>query len=455
MRNKLYKSVSLALYFLLLLPAFFVSDVVAQSIAVSAIIRPRFEIQKGYRVPPDSLSTPQVLVSQRTRLNVAYGSDRFNAFISIQDARVWGDEAFASDVPALGIHEAWGQYNFSQKAGLKVGRQEFAYDNKRLLTNGEWPQQSRAYDAAVLKLNLARGWKMDAAGSFNQGTQNSLLNPPGFGSFYSLSNYKTLDFIWVNKTKTDSFYKYSISGLVMGDGYQQGITGFKDSSLKMRYTYGINGSYDHQRWGINFEAYGQSGKTRFVNQSGIFIPDSFQTVKAFFFSVNPWVAAGNFILGVATDYMSGSNVFDSSDVTHMFNPQYGANDRFYGKIDLFFNMPADTRNAGLIDNYLTLRYLYKKWNFGFEGHYYLLANEVEDIENPGQPLDKKLGSELDFSAIKDITKDVNINTGVAVFFPTRSMEFVKSAAFSQLGGPTITGFYFYLQLTFKPVFFSK
>ncbi len=227
--------------------------------------------------------------------------------------------------------------------------------------------------------------------------------------------------------------------------------------MQMRYTYGINGSYDHQHWGLNFEAYGQSGKTRTVNQSGIFIADSFQTVKAYFFSVNPWASLGNFIIGAGTDYLSGSNALDTSntDVTHMFNPQYGANDRFYGKIDLFFNMPADTRNAGLIDNYLTVHYLFRKWNFGVEGHYYLLEDKVEDIENPGQPLKKGLGTELDFSAVKDITKDVNINTGVAIFFPTRSMEFVKTTSFSQLGGPTVTGVYVYCMLTFKPVFFSK
>ncbi|MGB3074407.1 MAG: alginate export family protein [Chitinophagales bacterium] len=418
------------------------------SFTLSAIIRPRFELQYGYRVPPDSLSDPQLLFSQRTRLNAAYNSDRFNAFLSFQDARIWGDQIQGTDVPSLGIHEAWVQYNFNKKIGLRLGRQEYKYDNKRLLTDGDWPQQGRSHDGGMLKLALDRGWKIDLAASYNQQTQTY------FNNFYSLSNYKTLDFLWVNKTKTDSNYNYSASALILADGNQSPDT----TGIIMRYTYGINTAFDHHRWGLNLEAYGQSGRARTINQSGNIVPDSFQTVKAFMFSVNPWVEVfRDFQIGVGIDYLTGSDALDTSSTgtTNMFNPQYGAGDKFYGKMDVYVNLPTDTRNGGLIDGYLSVRYLYKKWNLSAVYHYYSLENQVEDVENPGQALGKALGTELNLAAIKDITKDVNINTGVAFFFPTRSMEFVKSSSFSQLGGPLITGVYVYVMLTFKPVFFSK
>jgi len=449
MRKHLSSSVLIGLLFLILQSLAF--DSFGQSISISAIIRPRFEMQYGYRIPPDTLTKPQPVVSQRTRLNVAYNSERFSAFISLQDARVWGDETLAADVASFGLHEGWAQYNFTRNVGLKVGRMEFAYDNKRLLTNGEWPQQGRSYDAAVLKLAPAEGWHVDLAGSYNQQTIATLT------SYYNLNNYKTLDFLWINKSKVDTVrrYKYSASAMFLADGLQKPDT----SGIEMRYTYGVYFNLDHTWWGVTLEGYLQNGQTRTVNQSGNIVPDSFQTVNAYFFSANPWIEVfPAFQVGLAIDYLSGSNALDSAkgnEVTHMFNPAYGANDRFYGKIDWFFNMPTDTRNAGLIDNYLTLRYTYKKWLFGVDYHYYLLQNNVEDIENPGQALSKGLGTELDISAIRDITKDININSGVAIFFPTRSMEFVKTATFSQLGGPPITGVYAYLQLTFRPVFFSK
>jgi len=392
-------------------------------------------------------------------LNAAYNSTRFNAFISLQDARIWGDEPQASDLASLGLHEGWVQYNFSKNVGLKAGRQEFKYDNKRLLTDGDWPQQGRAHDAVVLKIACDNGWKVDAAGSFNQVANNF------FGNFNKESTYKTLDFLWVNKSKTDSNYSYSLSAIGMGDGQQSPDT----TGVIMRYTYGINTSLDHHKWGINVEAYGQSGKTRTIGVFGNPINNSFQKVEAYMFSVNPWIVpVKNFQIGAGIDYLSGSNALDTvndidqsivypdlNGTTHCFDAAYGAGDKFYGKIDIFVAIPKDTRNGGLIDGYFYVKYDLKKWNLSAAYHYFSLQNNVEDVENPGHALDKPLGSELDFAVIKDITKDVNINSGVALYFPTRSMEFVKAATFGQVGGPTITAAYVYVMLTFKPVFFSK
>ena len=425
----------------------------AQNAFIGAEIRPRFEIQNGYRFPPDTITTPQVLVSQRTRLNAGFTSERFNAYISIQDARIWGDEVLATDVPSFGMHEAWGQYNFNKKIGLKVGRQEIMYDNKRMITDGQWIQQGRAYDAATLKMNLGSGWKLDLVGSYNQQVNNY------FGTYYNLNNPKTVDIIWLNKSKVDSNYKYSATAMIMGDGYQTPDT----TGVFMRYTYGINTSFDHYQWGVNFEVYGQSGKTRTINQSGNIVPDSFQTVKAFMFSINPWIqVTKNFRAGIGLDYLSGSDALrDSSEqgTTNMFNFQYGAAHRFYGKMDIFFNLPQGTRNAGLVDAYLNARYSYKKWELNAEFHRFALENQVEDVENstPQEPvaLDKLLGYELDLIVTRDLSKEVSLNTGMGFLFPTRSLEFVKTSSFSQLGSPTVTGYWFYVMLTFKPTFFFK
>ena len=123
-------------------------------------IRPRFEVQYGYKYPPDTLSTPDIFVSQRTRLNASFTNEKFKAYVSLQDARIWGDEINGVDVPAFGLHEGWAQYMFNKTVSLKVGRQELSYDNKRLLTDGLWIQQGRSWDAGVLKLALEKGWRV-------------------------------------------------------------------------------------------------------------------------------------------------------------------------------------------------------------------------------------------------------------------------------------------------------
>ncbi|HEX3081518.1 MAG TPA: hypothetical protein VHQ04_13670, partial [Puia sp.] len=73
-----------SIWSLLLLMSLFLSEtekVNAQSVTISAILRPRVELQYGYKVPPDTASVPQLLFSQRTRLNAAYNSERFSAFL--------------------------------------------------------------------------------------------------------------------------------------------------------------------------------------------------------------------------------------------------------------------------------------------------------------------------------------------------------------------------------------
>jgi hypothetical protein len=423
-------------------------DGYSQTMSLSAIYRPRGEVMYGYRFPPDTIGVPQFIISHRARLIGQYGSDRFSAYLSLQDARTWGDEVTPADVPSVAMQQVWAQYNFSKSVGLKIGRQELMYDNKRLLTDGNWIQTGRSYDAATLKIALKNNWKIDVVGSYNQQTTTY------FGNYYNLSNPKTLDVLWINKSRTDTNFNYNVSALVLGDGWQTPDT----TGVFMRYTYGLNTAFDWVNWGINLEGYGQSGKTRTINQSGNIVPDSFQTVKAFMFSVNPWVNLfEGFRVGVGLDYLSGSDALDTTRgaTTNLFNPQFGAAHRYYGRMDIFFNVPQATRNGGLIDGYLKLQYMYKGWEFYGDYHYFLLEDQVEDVENPGTALSQGLGSEIDLWLSRDITKAVNFMSGIHFLFPTRSLEFVKTASFSQVGSPTVTGVWFFAMLTFKPVFFSK
>src|SRR6478735_3598994 len=115
-----------ALFIQLLLP-----DKSSAQFVISAELRPRLELRAGYRtLPPDDpeKSKPAFFVSQRSRLNVSYGQKKYSLKVSFQDVRTWGDEELTLDVPSTGIHEAYGQVQFSDDASLRVGRQELVYD---------------------------------------------------------------------------------------------------------------------------------------------------------------------------------------------------------------------------------------------------------------------------------------------------------------------------------------
>ena len=95
-------------------------------------------------------------ISQRTRLNLGYKNPRFSVGITVQDVRVWGQDAStinryaAPGLDGIMIHEAWAQVNLLDTARkdmelqVKLGRQELNYDDARLLGNLDWLQQARA-----------------------------------------------------------------------------------------------------------------------------------------------------------------------------------------------------------------------------------------------------------------------------------------------------------------------
>src|SRR5690606_24357696 len=105
----------------------------AQDFEVSAELKPRFEYRHGYKTLAVDSVDAAAFVSQRTRLNLRYNSETFNAYISLQNVRVWGDvpTLAASDKNGTSIHEAWAEVYLNNQFSLKFGRQEISYDDQR------------------------------------------------------------------------------------------------------------------------------------------------------------------------------------------------------------------------------------------------------------------------------------------------------------------------------------
>ncbi len=147
-------------------------------------VRVRGEIRDGLAnlVPQDSKQA--AFLSQRTRLNFGYKWDRVLFGASVQDVRVWGQDASTisnADGNRLMLHEGWAEITLANKAdttigfklvdnlSLKLGRQELIYDDVRLLGNLDWLQQGRRFDMALLKVGH-QGWQVDLGFAFNQNT---------------------------------------------------------------------------------------------------------------------------------------------------------------------------------------------------------------------------------------------------------------------------------------------
>jgi Alginate export len=154
----------------------------AAQFSLTGQLRTRTEMRDGYGTLSPKGTTANVFTSQRARLAFAYKWDRVNFNVSVQDIRVWGQDASTinnADGNKLMVHEAWAEVTLMNKSdstiktkgidnlSLKIGRQALIYDDVRLLGDLDWLQQARRHDAALLKA-MHHGWQVDLGVGFNQ-----------------------------------------------------------------------------------------------------------------------------------------------------------------------------------------------------------------------------------------------------------------------------------------------
>lgn len=155
---------------------------VKSQLSLTGQLRTRTEIRNGVGNLVVQGSPKAAFTSQRTRLIVGYKWDRLTLGVSLQDVRVWGQDASSisnNDGSRLMLHEAWADLILANKAdtgikfkmvdlmSVKIGRQELIYDDSRLIGNLDWLQQARRHDMVLLK-TVHHGWQVDLGYAFNQ-----------------------------------------------------------------------------------------------------------------------------------------------------------------------------------------------------------------------------------------------------------------------------------------------
>lgn len=145
-------------------------------------LRTRTEVRNGLGNLVLKGAKPAAFTSQRTRLIFGYRWDRLTFGTSVQDIRVWGQDASTisnADGSRLMMHEGWAELTLFNKAdttirvkgidlmSIKIGRQELSYDDVRLIGNLDWLQQGRRHDMVLLK-TVHQGWQFDFGYAFNQ-----------------------------------------------------------------------------------------------------------------------------------------------------------------------------------------------------------------------------------------------------------------------------------------------
>ena len=484
-------------------------------LTMSGQLRTRTELRDGDGTLKLKVNTPSFFTSQRSRLTLNYKAHRVVFQTSVQDVRVWGQDASTinnADGNKLSLHEAWAEIAFVDKNdssfkptspdyfGVKIGRQELNYDDQRLVGGLDWLQQARRHDAVVFKLSN-KGWQFDLGAAFNQNTDafnyngtyytpanvmpyvkdnrgNLAATPANFIPLSNTSgwsskngipalqatpstnglyqNYKALEFLHVSKT----FNKTKIAGLVLADQFGKYIN---DSVQN------ISGADTGYIYGKKFKQRGVNGRVTagFILTSTLDKKREFEVGSEFYYQGGRDKDAQNlgavmadlsftysknrFTYTAGWDYLSGNDAFSTFSTNHRFDPLYGTPHKFWGYMDYFY-VGTGSPPGGLSSGYAKARFTGLKERFNAELDYHYFSLAKDQKNVSGEAIAKYLGSELDLVANYQLNKITDLQYGFCVMAATGSMEYAKNIS---TGTANLTGIFSYLMITIKPAFLFK
>jgi len=407
-------------------------------LTLSGQLRTRSEYRSGQGTPSTD-TIPAFFTSQRTRINIGYSAHRLKFYASVQDVRVWGQDAssinrFTADpYDGFMLHEGWAEISLIDTGKvvknftLKIGRQELVYDDVRLLGNLDWLQQARRHDAMLLKFEH-NGWIAHLGTAFNQNAErkaNHVYNgvPTAYGASTNgmSSHYKSMQFLYLNRKIAfgnasflafkDDFSKFSFASsdsLRKSPIYSKGVWS--------RYTVGGN-LFGTAFKKLNFAltAFYQGGQYR--EGTGL---------NEYLLSASGLYAFGKKVsIGPGIDYTTGNNGSDPSKRFQRFDPLYGTPHKFWGFMDYFYVADGFGSN-GLVDYYIKARYKVDDFLGILDVHRFVLPTAVTGTD--GTILEKALGTEVDLVLTYNMTKSISIEGGYAAMFstPTMSSDKVKN-----------------------------
>lgn len=409
----------------------FISLDCSAQFTLGAQLRTRTELRDGQGAPLPKGAKPALFTSQRTRLAAGYSTYRLKLGLTLQDTRVWGQDASTinrtttADNNGLLLHEAWAEIQITdtlvknKSLSLKIGRQELVYDDSRLLGNLDWLQQGRRHDAAILKYKH-NSWNLHAGGAFSQNKENATgttYNPAPPGNYPANTNggaqYKGLEFLHINKQTGKS----SVSFLFLADQFSK----FSVDSLQIkkweagsnnRITTGLYANIPFSKNNITAAVYYQKGK----NGEG-------KAVDGALFSI----AYQRNFLEAGVDY-----------TTDTFDPLYGTPHKFWGTMDYFY-VANKFGNNGLQDYYLKAKFgKNKKWKINTDLHQFYSSSGL------------MFGTEADLTMQYVLTKAISFEGGYSYFSSTAQLASAKNVPDAQYNNH-----WAYLMINIRPEIFFK
>lgn len=412
---------------------FGIQDTFAQTFTLKGMFRNRAELRDGSHTLFTEDTKAAFFVNQRSRLLMDYKSDKLDAHISFQDARVWGEQALMTDVASTGLYEAWVKYKFTPMFGIKVGRQELKYDDQRLISWRNWKNWGATYDIAVLQYENDNGFKTHFGLGVNNEIESKTL--PAYTLGHS---YKYMSYLWLSKKFGDNV-TLTFMDIIDGQESTPGVVYAKS-------TFGPNLTINTGGFSFFGNFYYQTGK----NQAGV-------DVNANFYSALASYKAGKHSFGVGYDHYSGTDLSDTdNDQYNTFDKLWGAGHKYLGYMDHWSkNSLTNTKGSGINDLYVraTLGFS-KKAKLEATYHHFSLdkAYLPDATETSGYAeVDKAIGSEVDLMFMYKHSKQIKLWAGYSFAMPGETWEKIKGVATGESEFPQFAFF----MVQFTPTFFTN
>lgn len=433
-------------------------------LTVSGQVRTRAEFRDGQGSPSVKDTVAAAFVSQRTRLSVGYSAYRFRIFATVQDVRVWGQDAStinrvtADAYDGLMLHEAWGEISLVDTGKvvrdfyLRIGRQELVYDDSRLLGNLDWLQQARRHDAALLKFDH-KGWTAHLGVAYNQNAErksSTVYNgvPAGYaaGTNGIGALYKSMQFLYMARRFAAGrvsllFFKDDFSKFHFAASDVEKKTPIYDKGVWSRFTSGVfYQGKPVEPVSVTANAVYQGGHYR----EGTRLDEYLLSVFALY---TPVTRVG---VGLGADLTSGNAGTDPARKYQRFDPLYGTPHKFWGTMDYFYAADGFGAN-GLTDLYIKTKYTPSdKFMVSLDAHRFVLPHAVRNAS--GDQLGRYLGTELDLTCQYALTPSVSVEGGYSAMLATSTLA---SAAVKNVAGADDFSQWAYVMISIKPELLKK
>ena len=394
----------------------FIGNLAIAQFSLSGEFRPRTEYSHGYATLAAEDQKASVFTSQRTRVNFDYKMDLLKVGLVLQDVRNWGGQPqlISNEDFAVSVHQAWAEFSLVKDITLKVGRQELAYDDQRILGNVAWTQQARSHDLALIKYSGKLNVHFGLAHHENTNRKNNLYEGP--------DAYKDMQFLWINK-KND---KLNLSLLFLNNG-KPVMEGSVQKS-KFSQTFGTHVEIPIDELAFSGNLYFQTGNDGAINSL-----NAYNLMAEASYKLSKLTQ-----LNIGYEMLSGSD-YDQVKKNNSFTPLYGTNHKFNVFMDYFY-VSNHINNVGLADAYAKISTGKNKTALNADLHFFSSAAKISATAK------NYLGTEIDLSITQTLNPATKISFGYSQLFGSDSMEILKG------GSKGTTNNWAYLMIAVTPKF---